>query len=281
MRTGKEKSVRAPRKCPICGSAVERQEISDKKQEKSAALFCVNPNCYAKELEQLKHFVSKKAFDIDGLGGKIVEQLVNEGVIKNTADIFTLTKGDLEPLERFAEKSADNLIESIDKAKQVTLPRFLFGLGIRHVGEETAVRLANHFGTLNKIMKAKLEELSEVSDIGPRVAESIVAYFDNSDNRKLIKELLNNGVKLRHSPFKIQHSKFKGKTFVLTGTLESFSRDEAKELVRVAGGDISGSVSKKTDYVVVGADPGSKYDKARRLGITILDENAFLRILRK
>jgi DNA ligase (NAD+) len=283
MRTGDEKSVRALKKCPICGSRVERRDIASSKKDDSlsAALFCTNSECYAREIENIKHFVSKKAFDIDGLGKKIVEQLVEEGLIKNPADFFTLTKGEIEPLERFAEKSAENLIDAIEKAKDVTLPRFLFGLGIHHVGEETAVRLADHFRSLGNIIDASKEDLEAVGDIGPRVAESIADYFSDSKNKKLVEELQKNGVHIQTQKPKAKSQKLKGKTFVLTGTLESLTRDEAKEGIRSAGGDVSGSVSKKTDYVVVGKEPGSKYEKAKKLGVKILDEKDFLILLKK
>lgn len=281
MRTGKETVVRMPRKCPMCGSPVKRQNITDKKRGTSAALFCSNTVCYARTLGNLKHFISKKAFDIDGLGGKIVEQLVHEGLIKNAADIFTLAKGDLEPLERFAEKSADNLIASIERAKNITLPRFLFGLGIRHVGEETAVRLADHFGALEKIMNASEKSLAGVPDIGPRVAESIAAYFSNTKKRALVEALQKNGVRIKRQQAKAVHGVLAGKTIVLTGTLDSLTRDEAKEKIRARGGDVSGSVSKKTDYVVAGEEPGSKYEKAKQLGVRIINEKAFLRLLKK
>ncbi len=279
MRTGQEQEVHEPSHCPICHSPVERQEIADKKQGTSAALFCTNPKCYAQELERIIHFVSKKAFNIDGLGKKIVEQLVNEGLIKNPADIFTLKQGDLEPLERFAEKSAENLIKAIDDAKQVSLPRFIFALGIRHVGEETAVRLADHFENIESLMQADLETLTQVSDVGPRVAESIVEFFSEEENLYLVKELLNNGVKIETQVKKtVGDNLFSGKTFVLTGTLSSLTRDEAKEKIRELGGSVSGSVSKKTDYVVVGESSGSKYDKAVELGVKILSEDEFLQM---
>ncbi len=278
LRDGSEKSVREPRVCPICGGDIKRYEVGDKK-EAGAILKCVNPKCYAQELERITHFVSKKAFNIDGMGEKIVEQLVEEGLIKNVADIFTLTKGDLEPLERFAEKSADNLIESIKKAKQVTLPRFIFGLGIYHVGEETAITLAKEFSTLDAIMKLNLEELQKVNDVGPRVAESIHAWFRDDENRKLIDELKNNGVKVESQKSKVQSQKFANLVFVLTGSMESMSRDEAKDKIRELGGDVSSSVSKNTDYVVAGDKAGSKLDKAKSLGVKVLDEAGFVKMI--
>jgi len=278
MRVGDEKDIIELKNCPICGSKVERREVVDKKQEKSAALFCLNKKCYAKELENVIHFVSKDAFDIDGLGEKIVEQLMDEGLIKNVADIFTLTVGDLEPLDRFAEKSADNLVKAIEKSKEITLNRFIYSLGIHHVGEETALRLAKHFLDLKKIISANLEELKEINDIGPAVAESIFEWFNNEENIKLIDSLLNNGIKIR----KIEREnkgKLSGKSFVLTGSLESMSRDEAKEKIRLLGGEISGSVSKNTNYLVVGFEPGSKLDKAQKLGIEVLNEKEFQNLI--
>ncbi len=283
LRDGSEKSFREPKKCPICKSEVRRYELRDlsskKESTQGASVVCTNKNCFAQQLKNVIHFVSKKAFNIDGLGKKIVEQLMNEGIIKNTADIFTLTKGDLEPLERFAEKSAENLIESIEKAKQVTLARFIFGLGIRHVGEETAIALANHFGTLEKVMKAPQETLSTVPDVGTRVAESIFEYFGNKKNQELVQQLQQNGIKFQAPSSKIQSQKLKGKTFVITGTLESFSRDELKDKIRQLGGNLSGSVSKKTDYVIVGDNPGSKFGKAKELGVEIIDEIRLLKLI--
>ncbi len=280
MRTGKEKKIAQPTQCPVCFSSVERYETGDKK-EIGAALICVNPQCYAQEKERIRHFVSKHAFDIDGMGEKIVEQLLDEGLIKNAADIFALTIGDLAPLDRFAEKSAENLINAIEAAKNVTLARFIYALGIRHVGEETAIALAETFETIEKLMNVSKEELETVSDIGPRVSESIVEYFGNAQNKKLVEELQKNGVTI----LKEQRTKNKeqgvlfGKTFVLTGTLASMSRDEAKEKIRALGGDVSESVSKKTTYVVAGESAGSKLEKARALGVNVLDEDAFLKMV--
>lgn len=280
MRTGNEKPIKEPTKCPICGSEVMRRNTADKKQTESVALFCVNPKCFAQELERLIHFVSKKAFDIDGLGEKIVEQLMNEGLVKNAADFFTLTIGDIEPLERFAEKSAANLIDSIANAKQVTLNRFIFALGIHHVGEETAIRLAEHFGELKKIQSASLEDLQAVSDIGPRVAESIAEYFADKENQQLLADLQSHGVKVAKAVRASGVGPLSGQSFVLTGSLESMSRDEAKDKLRARGATISESVSKKTTFVVVGAEPGSKYEKAQKLGVTILDEQGLLKLLK-
>ncbi|MFA6547438.1 MAG: NAD-dependent DNA ligase LigA [Candidatus Magasanikbacteria bacterium] len=267
MRTGDEKSIKRPTKCPVCGNDVE-------KKSDSVALYCLNKNCYAKELENIIHFVSKSAFDIDHCGEKIVEQLLNVGLIKDAADLFTLTVGDLEPLERFAEKSAQNLVEAVAKAKYITFARFINALGITHVGEETAEDLAIQFGTLEKLMVVDKEKLLQINGIGERMAEALVDYFADKNNQKFIEKLLNNGVKI--SAVHKKTGKLSGQTFVLTGTLESMSRDEAKEKIKELGGEISESVSKKTTAVIVGAEPGSKYDKAKKLGVKVLEEKEFL-----
>lgn len=279
MRDGSEKTAREPRVCPICGGEISREEVADKKQGVSAALFCRNKSCYAKQLEKIIHFASKKAFNIDGLGDKIAEQLLEEGLIKNVADIFTLTKGDLSPLDRFAEKSAENLVQAIENSKLVTLPRFIFSLGIRHVGEETAERLAEHFGSWEKISQAAQADLEQVPDVGPRVAESLCDFFQDQENLKLISALFTGGVKIKNVPKREKSGKFLGLSFVLTGTLSAMTRDEAKEKVRALGGEISESVSKKTSFVVVGENPGGKYDKAKKLGVATLDEKDFLKKL--
>lgn len=278
MRTGNEKTIKEPAKCPVCGSPVKKKEISDKKQGASVAVFCTNPNCYAQQTKNLIHFVSKSAFDIDGMGEKIVETLIDEGLIKNPADIFTLTQGDLEPLERFAEKSASNLIKAVDESKNITLSKFINALGIRHVGEETAVKLAERFGDLKKIMSAELEDLEKIDDVGPQVASSILEYFHDKENIKIVEELLNNGVKIQHDIKK--SGKFNGKTFVITGSLDTMSREDAKEKIRELGGQVSESVGKKTDYVVVGHEPGSKYEKAKKLGVKTVDEHEFLKLIK-
>jgi DNA ligase (NAD+) len=269
MRTGKEKKVRAPIKCPICRSKVERLD-------KVVALHCSNPKCYAQQLRRIDHFVGKHAFDIDGLGEKIIEQLVQTGLVKTPSDVFALTQGDLEPLERFAEKSAQNLIDAISAAKTVTLARFVYALGIPQVGEGTAIRLAERFGTIEKLMDAMDAALMSVPDVGPRVAEAILAFFKEKENRELVRALVKNGVRIKSMKREARNMKHVGEIFVLTGTLSSLSRDEAKEKIRAAGAEVSESVSKKTDYVVVGEDPGSKYEKAKKLGVKIIGEKEFL-----
>jgi len=279
MRTGAEIVVKIPENCPICGGYANRREIVDKKQGKSAGYFCTNKKCYAQELKKIIHFVSKKAFNIDGLGKKIVEQLVEEGIIKNSADIFNLAKGDLEPLERFAEKSAENLIKAIVGAKEISFARFLFALGIHHVGEESAIDLAKHYGNLEKLSKASEAELQNLSDIGPQVAKSIFEYFQNEENQIYLKELLSN-IKIQEVKGGDRNLKLDGKIFVLTGGLEKLTRDDVKDKIRNLGGQISTSVSKKTDYCVVGKDPGSKFEKAKKLGVEILDEESLLKLIK-
>jgi DNA ligase (NAD+) len=270
LRTGKEKSIKIPEKCPRCGSAVKRQlgEVG---------IYCSNPSCFAKEQEKLFHFVSKGGMNIDGMGPKILEQLMNEGLVSDAADLYSLKIGDLEPLERFGEQSAKNIIEAINNSRQVPLGKFLFALGIRHVGEETAIDLANHFASLDKIIAASNEDLMDVSDVGDIVAESIVEYFKDKKNLKHLDDLLKY-IKLD----KIEKAKqtLAGKTFVLTGSMEAMTRDEAKEKIRSLGGDVSSSVSKNTDYVVAGAEPGSKLDKAKKLGVKIISEKDFVAMLK-
>jgi len=279
LRTGEEKKVRQPKNCPVCHSEVQKYGLATGDIKEGVALICSNNKCYAKELENIIHFVSKKAFNIDGMGEKIVEQLLDEGLIKNVADIFTLKLGDLEVLERFASKSAQNLIEAIDNAKKVTFARFIFALGILHVGVETAEKLADHFSSLQKLQEASKEELENLSDVGPRVAQSIFTYFNESDNKKLLEDLLTNGVQIQTIKKQKDSEKLANMTFVLTGTLPNLSREEIAEKIKNNGGQVVGSVSKKTSYVVVGENPGSKYDKAQELGVNILDEEGFLEML--
>jgi DNA ligase (NAD+) len=278
MRTGDEKQIKEPQNCPICHSPVGRKKIETKKED-SSALYCLNSKCYAQELEKIIHFVSKKAFNIDGLGEKLVEQLLNEGLIKNPADLFILKTGDLEPLERFAEKSASNLVLAIENSKKISLNRFIFALGISHVGEETAIRLANYFKKLENIQKTSLEDLEKVDDVGVKVAESIFNYFQDKDNQILLKELFENGIKIEKFS-ENKNDKLANKTFVITGSFENFTRDEIKEKIRKLGGKNSSSVSKKTDFVLAGEEAGTKLNKAKDLGIKILTEKDFLDLIK-
>jgi len=213
------------------------------------------------------------------MGKKIVEQLVDEGLIKHAADIFTLTVGDLSALERFGEKSAENLVNAIETSQDVTLARFIFALGIPHVGEETAVRLADVYGKIEKLQQATQEELEAIEDVGSTVAVSIVSWFGKKENQEFISELLENGVRIQYAHKQIGKQVFAGMTFVLTGTLSTMTRDEAKEKIRARGGDVSGSVSKNTDFVVVGENAGSKAEKAASLGVKMVDEEEFGRML--
>ncbi|MCX6779992.1 MAG: helix-hairpin-helix domain-containing protein [Candidatus Magasanikbacteria bacterium] len=208
-----------------------------------------------------------------------MEQLLDGGLIKDAADLFTLTVGDLEPLERFAQKSASNLVESVAKSKNISLSRFINALGITHVGEETAEDLAEHFGELKIFIGATLEELESINGVGERVAESIVEYFKNKKNLDFIEKLLANGVKVEKAQAK-KGGPLSGKSFVFTGSLEAMSRDESKQKIKSLGGEVSESVSKKTSFVVVGAEPGSKYEKAKKLGVKILTEKEFLELVK-
>jgi DNA ligase (NAD+) len=271
LRTGKEKKFKIPQKCPVCGSKLIRKpgEVD---------FYCSNKNCFALRRRFLYHFVSKKAFDIVKLGPKIIDRFIEEGLISNAIDIFKLKKEDISSLFRFGEKSAQNIIDSIEKAKKIPLSRFIFALGIRHVGEETAVDLANYFGSIERLKKASLEEINSIPDIGDVVAKSIYDFFRNKENLKLIDGLLKVGVKII-KPEKIE-TKLKGLTFVFTGALKTMTRDEAKEKVRLLGGEVSSSVSKETDYVVVGEEPGSKFEKAKKLGVKIISEKDFLEMIK-
>ena len=246
----------------------------------SVAIYCLNPNCFAQELSRIIHFVSKKSFDIDHLGEKIVENLVQAGLVKDAADLFTLTVGDLEPLERFAEKSAGNLVASIQNSKNITFAKFINALGITHVGEETAEDLAWHFLTLEKLMAANEEELFKINGVGERVAKSILEFFAKKSNQEFIKKALKNGVEIQIPNPKSQIAKLKGQMFVITGTLSRLSREEAKEKIKALGGDVSESVSRKTSAVVAGENPGSKLEKAQELGVRVVDEKMFIELLK-
>ncbi len=292
LRTGKEKVFHMPTKCPICGSAVQKQQTETpsprrrgegevKKSNVSVATYCTNSKCFAQQRERMAHFVSRKAFNIDGLGEKIIDQLLQSGVIRDAADLFALTKDDLLPLERFADLSAQNLINAIAASRVQPFSRFLYALGIRHVGEETAIDLASHFGTIEKLQSATREELETVAEIGPVMAESTAVWFSDKENQHFLVKLFKNGVEITKTQNheNTKSKKFFGKTFVLTGGLTSMTRDEAKEKIRALGGDVSESVSKKTSYVVVGTDAGSKAEKAKKLGVAILDEQQFITLL--
>jgi len=260
---GKKQFV-MPEHCPVCGGNVVRTpgEVDHR---------CVNANCPAKLQGTILHFASRHVMNIDGLGEALVNQLTERGLVKNVADLYKLTKDDLLKLERIGEKSADNVLAEIGASKKLPLERVVYGLGIRFVGERTAQFLAEHFGSLDAIMDASAEELEEVNEVGPRIAESIVEFFGDEHNRKLVSDLRKAGLTFTGQK-KEKGTKLAGKTFVLTGTLERHTRDEAKKMIEDAGGRVSGSVSKKTDYVVTGSDAGSKLDKARELGVSVIGE---------
>jgi DNA ligase (NAD+) len=253
-----------PETCPVCGTKVIRTEGE-------VDYRCVNANCPAKLLGTILHFASRGVMNIDGMGESLVTQLIDRGLIKNVADIYALRKKDLLSLERFADKSAQNILDEIENSKQLPMERIIYGLGIRFVGERTAQFLAEQFGSMDAIENASAEELQQVDEVGPRIAESIAEFFDVAANRKLIDRLRAAGLTMTGQR-KQRGTKLSGKTFVLTGSLAHFTRDEAKKMIEDAGGKVSGSVSKKTDYVVAGADAGSKLDKARELGIAVIDE---------
>jgi DNA ligase (NAD+) len=253
-----------PEKCPVCGTKVVRTEGE-------VDYRCVNANCPAKLRETILHFASRGVMNIDGMGDALVNQLTERGLVKNVADIYKLAKADLLSLERMGDKSAQNILDEIENSKKLPLERVIYGLGIRMVGERTAQFLAEHFGSMEDLEKAGLEELQNVNEVGPRIAESIVEFFAIPANQDLIERLRK--AKLRLTGEKKQRgTKLAGKTFVLTGTLAHFTRDEAKKMIEDAGGKVTGSVSKKTDYVVAGSDAGSKLDKAKELGVSVIDE---------
>ena len=258
------KQFEMPGHCPVCGGNVVRTPGE-------ADHRCVNANCPAKLQGTILHFASRHVMNIDGLGEALVNQLTERGMVKNVADLYKLTTDDLLKLERMGEKSAENVLSEIEASKKLPLERVIYGLGIRMVGERTAQFLAEHFGSLDAIMNASAEELEEVNEVGPRIAESIVEFFADEHNRKLVSDLRKAGLSFTGQK-KEKGTKLAGKTFVLTGTLERHTRDEAKKMIEDAGGRVSGSVSKKTDYVVAGSDAGSKLDKARELGVSVIGE---------
>jgi DNA ligase (NAD+) len=294
LRTGNERQFFMPTTCPKCGSPVERRIIGEKGGEKeySAALYCTNPRCFAVEREAIIHAVSRKGFDIVGMGEKIVEQFMEDGLIANLADIFELTPGDIAPLERFAEKSAEKLAASIKQSKRVPLERFIFALGIRHVGEETAELIARFIASrvktktirpkhlLGTVRQFSTADWAQLNGIGDKSAASLAAWFSDERNIRLLQVLDAARVTaLIPEPLNTENTPLLGKTFVLTGELSHFTRDEAKRKIKQLGGSVSSSVSRKTDFVVAGADPGSKYDNAQKLGVKILNEAEFSTLL--
>jgi DNA ligase (NAD+) len=265
------KDFEMPEKCPVCGTKVVRTEGE-------VDYRCVNANCPAKLRETILHFASRGIMNIDGMGDALVNQLTERGLVKNVADIYKLTKADLLSLERMGDKSAQNILDEIENSKKLPLERVIYGLGIRMVGERTAQFLAEHFGSMEALENAGVEELQNVNEVGPRIAESIVEFFGIAANRKLVERLREAGLTLTGQK-KQRGTKLVGKTFVLTGTLAHFTRDEAKKMIEDAGGKVTGSVSKKTDYVVAGADAGSKLDKAKELGVKVIEEKELTQLL--
>lgn len=258
-----------PDTCPVCGGHVVREEAFHR---------CTNVSCPMQVKESIRHFASKDGMDIDGLGFKHIEQMVEKGLIRDAADLYHLNKREILTLERFADKSAQNVIDSIDRSRKTTLPRLIYSLGIRNVGSHTAGLLAGEFGSIDNLKSASTDRLMEIHEIGPEVAGSIINFFSEERNLDLIDRLIKGGVTYEAAEKK-KGGRFEGKTFVLTGTLASLSRSEAKALIEAEGGKVSGSVSGKTDYIVVGAEPGVKYDKGVELGVNILNEEEFKGLL--
>ena len=273
LRTGKERIFHFPAKCPICGGPVKRVEGE-------AAHKCVNKNCPGVKRRAIYHFISKGAMDIEEIGPKTIDQLIDAGLIKDIADFYLLKKEDLLNLERFAEKSAENAVNAVQSRKKIPLDRFIFALGIPHVGSETALDLARHFGALEKLSEAALEDLQKIRDVGGIVAQSIYDWFRTDYNKKLIEKFEKVGVHVLKQETSEKSSKLKGLTFVFTGSLDTLSREKAEEMTRENGGEVSSSVGKETDYVVAGEEPGSKYDRAKKLGVKIITEQEFLRLLK-
>jgi len=273
LRNGKEKDFHLPTKCPVCDTPI-------KKEASQVASYCPNTDCPARQRETIYHFCSRNALNIDGVGPKIIDALMDAGLVQDYADLFTLKVEDLQNLDRFAEVSSANVIKALAERKKVPLARFVYGLGIMHVGEETARVLAQHFHTLEKIASATEEELTVVEDVGPIVAKSITEWFKRPYHRNILKKFEKAGVKIIEDKGKIKGKLF-GKTFVITGTLDSMSREEAGQKIRALGGKVSSSVSKETSAVIAGADPGSKYDKAKKLEVKILNEKEFLGLIAK
>ncbi|MEK7658243.1 MAG: NAD-dependent DNA ligase LigA [Patescibacteria group bacterium] len=285
LRTGKEKIFKMPEFCPSCGTKLVKEDVLWR---------CKNSKCFARQRRNFYHFVSRSAFNIDGLGPKIIDRLLEEGLVQYPSDLFELKESDIIPLERFAEKSAENLIKSIQEKKEITLPRFIYALGIRNIGEETAMDLAEHFGSrpegtrlaqqngwaaIEKIKNAKLEDFDLILNIGPVVAESIYEWFKDKDNLKFL-DKLQKFVSIKHQISTKKQKKLNGKIFVLTGSLKSMSRQQARARIRGLGGSVSESVSSKTSYVVAGNEPGSKMDKAKKLGVKVISEQEFLKIIK-
>lgn len=273
LRTGNEKEFKIPNICPICEKKI-------KKPKGEVMSYCVNPDCPAKKTKHFYHFISRPAFNIEGLGPKIIDQLLSEGLIKDPADLFGLKQEDLIPLERFAQKSAKNVIEAIQKSKEIPFSRFVYALGIRNVGEQTAQDLARIFGGIENLKKASQEELESVMDIGPVVSKSIFQWFRNKENLFLLEKLRKSEIKIISLKIKKKEQKLKGKKFVLTGTLDLMTREETKQKIISLGGKVLTSVSGAVDFLIAGKNPGSKFEKAKELGINIISEKEFREMLK-
>ncbi len=269
-RNGSERPFHMPETCPICGTRLV-------KRPEEAVWRCPNPDCFPRLVKHLTHFAGKTAMDIDGLGHKVAEQLVTAGLVRNLADIYSLKLSDLMSLERFAEKSARNLLQSIEQKKHTTLARFIYALGIRHIGEVTAQLLAERFGSIQRLSEASRRELEQIPGIGPEAAGSIVAFFQEEKNRRMLQRLLDAGISFRETT-REKTSPLDGRTLVFTGALSSITRKQAKDIVREKGGRVASTVGKRVDYLVVGENPGSKLEKAKKLGIKILTEREFIEL---
>ena len=271
-RSGAEKVFVMPTKCPVCDGQVFRPEGE-------AVTRCENASCPAQVKERIEHFVSRNALDIEHIGPSLIEQLLDKGLIDDTADLFSLKIEDLTELERMAEKSAQNVIDAIEKSKTRGFARLLFGLGVRHVGVRAAKIVAGQLGSIDKLMNVDEEEIEKIHEIGPKVAKSVKLFFGQEENRRLIEKLRKAGVSMEESKAEAGPKPLTGKIFVLTGTLSGMTRTEAKTRIEGLGGRVTSAVTKKTDYVVVGADPGSKVVKAKQLKVAILDEEALVKLL--
>lgn len=270
-RTGQEREFKMPTHCPACGEKLFREEGE-------AALRCVSTNCPAQRIRSIIHFASRTAMDIEGLGDAVVEQLVDAGLIQNTADLFYLKYEDVVKLDRFADKSARNLIDAISRAKEMPLDRLICGLGIRLIGSKAAKNIAAHFGNMDGIMSATVEEVSQIDDVGDKMAESLVHYFSEPETRALVARMKAAGVNMIAEE-RVKGGVLEGKTFVITGTLPTLKRSEAQKIIEDSGGKVSGSVSKKTDFVVAGEEAGSKLDKALSLGVAVITEKELLNMI--
>lgn len=269
-RSGKEKPFEMPSKCPTCATSAEKE---------GSYYYCPNLSCPSQLRGRIQHLASRNSFDIEGLGEKIVDQLINEGLLKDLADVFNIKKEDIIDLERFAEKSASNLIEEIDNAKNIDFDRFINALSIKHVGQRLAQILAENFESLHQLSKSTYEDLIEISTVGPEIAESIVEFFNDKRSKNLVDKLLKAGVTIVYPDNSHKTDKLEGLTFVITGTLESLTREEAKKLIKQNGGKVTSAVSKNTSYLLAGENPGSKLEKAEKLGVKILEENNFKKLL--